>query len=509
MTNPLFQSKRGISRRTFMRGALASAAAFPLAACAATNSGGTSSSASTTSTAASAAAPSAAAPSAAAPSAAGPSAVSSASGSVGASSGAGAAANPFGLASDANVDAVIFNGGYGYDYVQFAAAAMKKKNPGVTVAVAPSTQISQQLQPRFVGGNPPDLIDNSGANAIGFNSILADLSTLDDVFEANNYEGTKISDTLYAGVKTPGTFGGKFVAMNYVLTVYGLWYSASLFKENGWTPPKTWADLQDLGAKAKAKNKYLFVWGKEAATYYLTLAIDSAVKEGGLGVLSELQNLKPNAWSQKPIQDVFTAMHNIVKAGYFVPGGAGTQFTAAQAQWSNDQKAIIYPSGSWIENEMKKATKPDFQMTGIPEPTVTASSKMPQTALHSAAGEPFIVPSNSKDPAGGKELLRAMLSKDAAANFAKTKLTSTIVKGLVPADGFGSTALVSQAKMLEAAGTNVFDYQFINLYGMNTDQLVVWNTFLSGGTDVAGLTSKMQEISDKVANDSSIPKVTF
>jgi len=44
---------------------------------------------------------------------------------------------------------------------------------------------------------------------------------------------------------------------------------------------------------------------------------------------------------------------------------------------------------------------------------------------------------------------------------------------------------------------------------MNTDQLVVWNTFLSGGTDVAGLTSKMQEISDKVANDDSIPKVKF
>ncbi len=426
-----------------------------------------------------------------------------------AGSGSAGGSNPFKLASDATVDAVIFNGGYGFDYVSFAAEIMKKKNAGVTVNISPSTQIAQQLQPRFVGGNPPDLIDNSGANAIGFSSILSQLSPLDDVFEAENYESTKIADTLYPGVKTPGTFGGKFVAMNYVLTVYGLWYSASLFTENGWTPPKTWSDLQDLGAKAKAKGKYLFVYGKEAATYYLTLAIGSAVKEGGLEVMSELQNLKPNAWSQKPIQEVFTALHDIVKAGYFVPGGSGTQFTAAQASWSNDQKAIIYPSGSWIENEMKKATKTDFQMTGIPEPTVTAGSKLPQTALHSAAGEPFIIPANSKDPAGGRELMRAMLSKDAATNFAKTRLTSTIVKGLVPADGFGSTALVSQSKMLDAAGTNVFDFQFINLYGMNTDQLVVWNTFLSGGSDVAGLTAKMQEISDKVAADSSVTKVTF
>ena len=54
----------------------------------------------------------------------------------------------------------------------------------------------------------------------------------------------------------------------------------------------------------------------------------------------------------------------------------------------------------------------------------------------------------------------------------------------MPADGFGSTALVSQTKMLDAAGSNTFNYQFVDYYGMNTDQLVVWNSFLSGQTDV-------------------------
>ena len=37
------------------------------------------------------------------------------------SSAATTATNPFGLAKDSSVDAVIFNGGYGYDYVKFAA----------------------------------------------------------------------------------------------------------------------------------------------------------------------------------------------------------------------------------------------------------------------------------------------------------------------------------------------------------------------------------------------------
>jgi len=104
--------------------------------------------------------------------------------------------NPFGMAEDSTVDAVIFNGGYGIDYTKFAAEVLQKEHPDATVKVSPSTQIAQELQPRFVGGNPPDVIDNSGANLIGINTILAQLEDLTDVIDAENLEGTVIRDTL-------------------------------------------------------------------------------------------------------------------------------------------------------------------------------------------------------------------------------------------------------------------------------------------------------------------------
>ncbi len=466
------QENAQLDRRTFLRGSLAAAALVPLAGTLA--------------------------------------ACSSPSSEGGGGGGAKkSATNPFGLAKTASVEAVIFNGGYGYDYVKYAADQVTKQKgfSGVKIKVSPSTQIAQQLQPRFVGGTPPDLIDNSGANAIGFNVIAKQCETLDDVFEANNYEGTKIADTLYPNVKVPGSFDGKFIAMNYVMTVYGVWYSASLFKENDWTAPATWDDALDLGAKAKAKGKYLFVWGKEAATYYQTMAVNSAIKEGGDEVRLALENLEAKCWSMPQLQSVFKALEEMVSKEYFVPGGAGTQFTAAQAKWSNSEQAVLYPSGGWIENEMKSATKSGFEMTGAPEPSVSSSPKMSAASLRAAAGEPFVVPSQSKNSAGGKEILRAMLSKDAATNFSKTRLAPTIVKGLVPDDGFGSTALVSQTKMLAAAGSDIFNYQFVDYYGMNTDQLVVWNSFLSGQIDVAGLTKGLQGITDKIANDSSVKKL--
>lgn len=417
------------------------------------------------------------------------------------------ATNPFGVAANSTVEAAIFDGGYGTDYVDYTNQVLGSQVKGLKVKVDPVVDIAPQLQPRFVGGNPPDLIDNSGEDQIGFLGILDQLEELDDLFEANTYEGKKIADIVYPGVKAPGTFRDKFVALNYVMTVYGVWYSKTLFEENGWTPPKTWDEALDLGQKAKKKGKYLFVHGKEAATYYRTLLIDSAIKEGGDEVRLALENLEKGCWSHPAVQGVIKVMETMVRQKMFVPGGSGTQFQKAQALWSNDQKALLYPSGGWIENEMKKATKADFQMTGFPSMTLTDKPALPHESLRAAAGEPFIVPKQGKNPAGGKEVLRAMLSEKAAANFSKTKLAPTIVKGTVPADGYGSTALVSQTTMLEAAGTNIFNYMFVETYGLNTDQLVPWNSFLAGDLDGKGLTSALQKISDKVREDDSVDKV--
>jgi len=84
--------------------------------------------------------------------------------------------NPFGVKSPSTVDAVIFKGGYGIDYAEFAGKQVEAKQSGVTVKVTPVTKVAQTLQPRFVAGNPPDVIDNSGAGLIGVNTIRDQLA---------------------------------------------------------------------------------------------------------------------------------------------------------------------------------------------------------------------------------------------------------------------------------------------------------------------------------------------
>src|SRR5699024_1690507 len=114
--------------------------------------------------------------------------------------------------------------------------------------------------------------------------------------------------------------------------VYAVWYSKSLFDKHGWEPPKTWDEAYDLGKEAKKADKYLFCWGKEAASYYTHMAICSAIKEGGDDVRLKLANLKPKCWSDDAMQKVLHSLKKLIDAGMFKPGGQGTEFTKAQAQ---------------------------------------------------------------------------------------------------------------------------------------------------------------------------------
>ena len=280
------------------------------------------------------------------------------------------AANPFGVAEGSTVDAVIFNGGYGIDYVEFAANLMKENHPSLNIMVSPSTQIAQELQPRFLGGNPPDLIDNSGAQAIGFSAIIDQLEDMNSVLDAPSLEGVTIRDTLVGGVEKPGTFGDKFVALNYVMTVYAIWYSAQLFEDNGWTPPTTWAEAIELGAKAKEKDLYLFGWGREAATYYRTTAVASAIKEGGDEVRLAVDNFTPGFWSHPAFQAVFTSLHEIIQGGMLLPEGGQIAPPGAVAA---SIVAILHP----VEHR-RSARGLAFHVHGAAEIRIPGMLEMPE-----------------------------------------------------------------------------------------------------------------------------------
>lgn len=403
------------------------------------------------------------------------------------------------------VEAAVFDGAFGTSYVEKAGALLTTQHPEVSVRVSPVVNVAERLGPRFAQGQtPPDLIDNSGTDVLAVSQMVDDFLTLDDVTTAANSAGEKIADSLYANALAPGMVNGKLIAIHYALAVYGLWYSASRFASEGWAVPTAWDEMLALGEKARSLDSFLFVWGDGAAHYFQELAISSAIKEGGDEVRIGLDNLDAGGWGHPAVSQVLAAMEEAVKAGFFLHGGP---YLTAQAAWSQDRKALFYPSGSWIAHEMADRTAEGFEMTAAPVPTLTSSPKLPISAIHSTPTEPFLVPAKAANPDGGKALLRAMLEPSVAQEFARTNLMPTVVRNSVPTD-LQSSALTSQTRLLADAGDHVFTWRFGDYYGLTAQQGQLWGRFLSGQLTAMSLAQQLQALSDKVRSDPSVERYT-
>ncbi|MGZ9934009.1 N-acetylglucosamine/diacetylchitobiose ABC transporter substrate-binding protein [Streptomyces sp. NC-S4] len=380
--------------------------------------------------------------------------------------------NPFGVAKGGKLDVVVFKGGFGDDYAKAWEAAFDKKW-GTTSSHLGTQEITAKLQPRFNAGNPPDVIDDSGAQQIKLDVLakgdqLADLTAVLDAPSLDD-PSKKVRDTLVDGAYEQGLQGGKFVVLKYVYAVFGLWYSGKLFKEKGWAPPKTWDEFLAVCAKAKeAGIGGLAHQGK--FPYYINVVImDLIAKKGGLDAVKAIDNLEPNAFEGNPAAlAAVEAVYEVVEKGLLMPGTNGLTHTESQTAW-NQYKAAFIPSGSWLENEQLKQTPEDFDMKFLPMPLL-ADSKMPLEAIRAGVDEPFIVPEKAANKAAGLEFLRSMLSREWSTIFAQQANSLTVVKDGVDPSVKLRPGTQSAVEALKAAGTNTFSYRYPDWYSeMDTE----------------------------------------
>ncbi|MFC9293455.1 N-acetylglucosamine/diacetylchitobiose ABC transporter substrate-binding protein [Streptomyces sp. NPDC057011] len=412
--------------------------------------------------------------------------------------------NPFGLAKGGKLDVVVFKGGFGDDYAKAWEAAFDKKW-GTTSSHLGTQEIAAKLQPRFNGGNPPDVVDDSGAQMIKLDVLakggqLADLTAVLDAPSLDD-PSKKVRDTLIAGTVEQGTQGGKFVALNYVYTVFGLWYSGKLFKEKGWSEPKTWDEFLAICAKAKeAGIGGLAHQGKYP--YYINVVImDLIAKKGGLEAMKAIDNLEPNAFEGNPAAlAAVEAVYEVVEKGYLMPGTNGLTHTESQTAW-NQYKAAFIPSGSWLENEQLKQTPEDFDMKFLPVPLL-ADSKLPFAAIRAGANEPFIVPEKAANKAGGLEFLRSMLSREWSTIFAQQANSLTVVKDGVDAGVKLRPGTQSAVTALKAAGENTFNYLYPDWYSeMDTEIQNASNELMAQRIQPKEWIKRAQAAVDKAAKD--------
>jgi N-acetylglucosamine transport system substrate-binding protein len=424
------------------------------------------------------------------------------------------AKNPFGVKANAALDVVIFMGGYKDGYAtQGHEPLYKKEFPAATVKHEAITAIGTTLQPRFNSGtNIPDVVDNSGTGQMDWTALagagqLQDLTALWNAPSVDD-PSKKVRDTVLAGTIETGMVAGKPYQMNYVATTFGLWYNKKLFADNGWTAPKTWAEFTALCDKIKAKGIVPFAYaGKNAAYYMFYGIIQSANKIGGNQVGVDVDNLAPGAWSNAAVKTAATNWGQICKK-YSDPAYQGLIHTQVQTLHKQN-KIAFYPSGDWLENEMKDVKGADgFEYAVCPYPDM-GGDKIPYPALRVSAGEPFFASAKGANPAGALEYLRQMLSKAGAQAFFKQAGSMSVVQGALEGMTLspGTSSVVAAQK---AAGSSIITY--LNFDGwykdLDMEARNQTNKLCYGGGNADSFCSALDKEAAKIKGDSSITKQT-
>ncbi len=255
------------------------------------------------------------------------------------------AENPFGVKAADPLDVVIFKGGYGDEYAKFHESLFKKKFGESAIKHTGTTEITPTLQPRFNGGNPPDVIDNSGAKMLPVSTLassgqLADLTPLLDAASIDD-PAVKVRDSIEPITLEAAQQAGKPAVLNYVLTVYGLWYNKKLFTEKGWEPAKTWAEFLALCETIKKAGIAPLAHQGKHPYYIGQILLDMAVKHGGKDVIKAIDGLEPNAWMHPSIKLAAEALLELKKKDYILKGTEGLDHIQSQTAWNQGKAAFI------------------------------------------------------------------------------------------------------------------------------------------------------------------------
>lgn len=418
--------------------------------------------------------------------------------------------NPLGVDGTKPLDVLMWKAGWGDEYALNALELYKTAFPDAEIKYEAVSRVAEAAQPRFVAGDPPDVIEGTQLDLASL-VIEGQLMAVTDLLNAPSWdtEGATVGETLLPGTQDNLIFDGEQYGVSFTSGMYGIWYSATLMEENGWSFPKTWEEMLELGDAINESGVAApWTYPGQYPGYFVTPFWQLVWKHGGIDPIIAVDNLEPDAWRNESIRAALEGIALLRERGHLMQGSEGLSHTEAQAEWLQG-RAVFYPSGNWLENEMKQFIPDGFDMTVQPTPPLSEGGPVGFEGIQTYSGQPFVVPAQAKNPEGGLEFIRMLVSKENARFFSEYAQALTSVKGAADDLSLG-TAFNSAKAVTEAAGDKILSSPMYNAwYETLVDEVEVqMGALLGGQIDPDGFIDAVQATADDIANDESIPKFT-
>jgi raffinose/stachyose/melibiose transport system substrate-binding protein len=202
-------------------------------------------------------------------------------------------------------------------------------------------ELDKQLRVAMLSGSGPDVVYTPGPAYVAAMAQAGQLMPLDDYAAKLGW-----NERILPAFLNMGKFDGKLYALPKTYETVGLFYNKTLFEQNGWTPPTTIAELDELAGKMKAAGMVPFAAGnadwRGTNEWYVSMILNSVA--GPDNMAKALKGELP--WTSEPFVKAIDTLNHFWQEGYFGPDYfslTGEQAFAAVASG----KAGMAPTGTW------------------------------------------------------------------------------------------------------------------------------------------------------------------
>lgn len=242
--------------------------------------------------------------------------------------------------------------------------------------------IRKTLQPALDANTTIDIFDEELERVTGtWGNYLLDVESMaTKTYDTTNGKAfsDSINKTLFDLARTVSP-GGKLSAIPYQPTTFVVMYNKKLFKDAGITDvPKTWAEFTDVCKKLKEKN----VTGITVDDAYMAALIGYSLGRT-IGKEATEAIAASGKFDDPGVLEVAQKWEEMVKNGYISKLAATNVFPAGQQEIA-DGSVAMYLNGTWLPNEIKDATGPDFEWGSFAFPKMSDKGDGPEANYYGA-----------------------------------------------------------------------------------------------------------------------------
>ncbi len=314
----------------------------------------------------------------------------------------------------------FFQGGFGDAWFKYLKEEFEKTHEGITVKLEGDPNLNDTIDPKVEGGvDTPDVFFVNGRSwsKWGPQDLVMELSDLYDSkvpgteFTLNEYIQDAVKDRLFYD---PDKSGIRKYAVPWSAGSMSIVYNNKMFKEHGWTYPKTWDEFEKLCGEIKAEGIAPLIYPGQYVNY-----VRSAYRGWQLQSLGEekFKEYKyPSSseiYGDEALRTPWEKWETLFKNGWIMEGTTALNHTQSQMEFINNNAAMMF-NGFWLENEMKEVWPEDYDIRMAPIP---ADGKLGKSTMLLYMPDYGAIASKTKHPEVAKEFLLFSLSPEASRKF--------------------------------------------------------------------------------------------